>query len=336
MIRDVLPDFEECLKYSILGKRSFVTFVRKDSVEEATKSISPELLVQRAVSNLLHGLRFQCVILNEISANSIIFDDEKDGDIKYDIRVIPNVNSLSKDEQTILAKQMTIDETKAEETFPIQIFIGIVPWSVNTSETDGKIHTTVLKSSIQVCDWLKHKFWIAGLTPEEHLSDDNNDSKGATDTIEEGLEGITESINIKNDFSEVHMEPAVRRYILDIMVHLRLHRLTYSGKGGGIIKDALDSMILLCKILSFERGKMFVTPNIVKEVSFIYFPMHLVLITTSARDTSILYGSKSKLVEEFLDNIAKVKLQNVKDSNNALFLEYLVVNDVLSKIVPTI
>lgn len=380
MIRQELPGFEECLKYSILAKRSFLTFVRKDFIENKEErekleeeTIAPQFLVERAVSNLLHGLRYRCKIINEVSRPFISLDEEEDNDYKYDIRIIPDLNSLTIEEQKLLAKHMTIDYTLPESQEgtgkPDQIFIGIIPWSIEDAEkldnNVTKLHKTVLKPSILVMDWLKHKFWIAGSMPDEILtSDDNNcnsDSNGNNLHIPKGnidqkidLEHIeeikhddirsdtndisetVESIRIKNDFSEVHIEPSVRRYILDIMVHLRMHRLSYHSKGGGIIKDALDSMILLCKLCSYDQGKMFVTPNIVKEMSFIYFPMHLVLINSARRDTSRLYGSNYKLIQEFLNNVSKVKMHMSNKLDNPLFLEYLVVQNVLSKIVPAI
>ncbi|KAG0665796.1 Mtc2p [Maudiozyma exigua] len=379
MICQKLPGFEECLKYSILAKRSFLTFVRKDFIKDKEErerleeeTIAPQFLVQRAVSHLLHGLRYRCKIINEVSRPFVSFDEEADNNYKYDIRIIPDLNSLNVEEQKLLAKHMTIDYTLPEplegSEKPAQIFIGIVPWSVEDPEklddNVTKLHKTVLKPSILVMDWLKHKFWIAGSMPDETItSTHNNGNRNSSDThLKVSIENIdheldvedveedkdddisdtndipetVESIRIKNDFSEVYIEPSVRRYILDIMIHLRMHRLSYHSKGGGIIKDALDSMILLCKICSYDQGKMFVTPNIVKEMSFIYFPMHLVLINSARRDTSRLYGSSYKLIQEFLDNVSKVKLHMSDKLDNPLFLEYLVVQNVLNKIVPAI
>jgi len=368
MIREELPGFEECLKYSILGKRSFLTFVRNDfiadkvereNLEQAT--VAPQFLVERAVGHLLHGLRYKCTILNEISLSYLSLGDEHESDIRYDIRIIPDLNALTNEEQILLAKHMVVDFTITEPLNdltmdqPVQIFIGIVPWSVDTPEQlDGNVtkpHKTVLKPSITVMDWLKHKFWIAGSMPDESLNLEHrnipgttvsNDNTATTDVDDDDddedadIPETIESIQIKNDFSEVHIEPSVRRYILDIMIHLRMHRLAYHSKGGGIIRDALDSMILLCKLYSYDQGKNYVTPNVVKQMSFIYFPMHLVLINSARRDPSRLYGSDYKLIQEFLDNVSKVKMEMSAKLDNPLFLEYLVVENTINKIVPAI
>ncbi|SMN18871.1 similar to Saccharomyces cerevisiae YKL098W MTC2 Protein of unknown function [Maudiozyma saulgeensis] len=355
MLRKELPGFEECLKYSILGKRSFLTFVRNDFIADKVErenheqvTTAPQFLVERAVDHLLHGLRYKCTILNEISLSCLSLEDDKESDLRYDIRIIPNLNALTNEEQILLAKHMLVDFTMPKpsddlmSTKPVQIFIGIVPWSVDTPEIlDGNItkpHKTVLKPSITVADWLKHKFWIAGSMPDESFTSTNNNISGTNDEndVDDDIPETIESVRIKNDFSEVHIEPSVRRYILDIMVHLRMHRLAYHSKGGGIIKDALDSMILLCKLYSYDQGKNYVTPNIVKEMSFIYFPMHLVLINSARRDPSRLYGSDYKLIQEFLDNISKVKMEMSSKLDNPLFLEYLVVENTLNKIVPAI
>ena len=108
MIRQELPGFEECLKYSILAKRSFLTFVRKDFIEDKKErekleeeTIAPQFLVERAVSNLLHGLRYRCKIINEVSQPFLTFDVEDDNDYKYDIRIIPDLNSLTIEEQRL-------------------------------------------------------------------------------------------------------------------------------------------------------------------------------------------------------------------------------------------
>lgn len=371
MLTDVLPEFEECLKYSMLAERSFLTFVRRDYIaDKAERELqeqqgpAPQFVVQRAVSQLLRGLRFRCSIVNEVSEASVSInaktqpwnegdepaeEQEEEEEPRYDIRIIPDINALTPDQQTVLAQQMMRDYTVSKEkqaetsSLPTQIFIGLVPWSIespDTLDTSAKPHKSVLKSSILVRDWLRHKFWLAGSMPgEETGSCDSarsasNNSSSSSDSSD--LAETVESIRLKNDFSEVHMEPSVRRYILDIMVHLRMHRLSYHAKGGGVQKAALDSMILLCQLVSYDRGFAYVTPNVVKEVSFLYFPVHLSLIHSATRDTSRLYGSSYRLIQEFLDNVAKVKAHEADKLGNPLFLEYLVVHDVLGKIVPSI
>lgn len=383
MLRDELPGFEECLKYSMLAQRSFLTFVRRDYIadkaqqeqEEAQEGPAPQFVVQREVWRLLRGLRFRCSIVNEVTEASVSAtakaqpwseadreaaeegpgrdqgeDVESGKEPRYDIRIIPDLNALTPDQQTVLAKQMMRDYTVAEDSgdasTPTQIFIGIVPWSVEspaTLDTSARPHKSVLKSSITVRDWLRHKFWLAGGMPDtpgqqggRSASNNSSGSSSSSGSSGSDLAETVESIRLKNDFSEVHLEPSVRRYILDIMVHLRMHRLSYHAKGGGVQKAALDSMALLCRLVSYDRGQEYVTPNVVKEVSFLYFPVHLSLIHSATGDTSRLYGSSYRLIQEFLDNVAKVKAHEAAALDNPLFLEYLVVHDVLRKIVPAI
>ena len=53
-------------------------------------------------------------------------------------------------------------------------------------------------------------------------------------------------------------------------------------------------------------------------------------------DSSLLYGSDPNLVDEMLEKLAKIKHEEVDEFKNPLFLESLVVKNVLSKVVPPV
>ena len=64
--------------------------------------------------------------------------------------------------------------------------------------------------------------------------------------------------------------------------------------------------------------------------------MHLELVQRSSMDSSLLYGSDPNLVDEMLEKLAKIKCEEVNEFENPLFLESLVVKNVLSKVVPPV
>ncbi|CCH59386.1 hypothetical protein TBLA_0B05580 [Henningerozyma blattae CBS 6284] len=199
------------------------------------------------------------------------------------------------------------------------------------------------------------------------ISNPFSTSNNSFATVEKNSNDSSNSINnINNTGIEFDLEkaisvtPVVRRYIMDLMIQVRNHRFTHHSSGGGASTSALKALLELARMISLSKNKTFVTPRDVKLAACWYFPSHINIITDSSMDSSILYGSKPDLVDELLSIFAKLKLkQNTKKSTskinndikyqnfnnteeivdyelNPLFLEYWVIRDVISKVVPPV
>ncbi|CCK68313.1 Mtc2p KNAG_0A06560 [Huiozyma naganishii CBS 8797] len=268
-----------------------------------------------------------------------------------EIVIIPNINDIPIRDQGSLVRWM---RDSAVENAP-RIFIGLLQWDPTKEETcSGETESRAgtkrdsskvpyekhLQSKLKINDWLRHKFWFACSMPK---SDSINSSLSsgyfseAESLTDMGAKDIVRKQRIGDlGYSEVHIEPSLRRYVLDVMVHLRIHRLTVHGKGGGVHTGCLEDILTLAQLMCLDDNKEFVTPREIKQAMRWYFPVHLMLITNPLLDTSILYGSKIRLIDEFLSKVARMKQQKSLELENPLILESLVVQDVLSKVVPPI
>lgn len=260
----------------------------------------------------------------------------------FEIFIIPEINRLTNKEQRILAKCMrysTLNDIK-------RIFIGIVEWKhwsdENQNDRSRVAYQEILKSPIIISDWLRNKFWIACHSPKVE-SLDSSLSSGYYSENESTPDDFIANDLLENEYRsiwsklpQVHMESSLQRYLLDVMVHLRTHRLTYHAKGGGAHSNSVKDISMLSKLMSLDSNKMFVTPRELKQAMFWYYPIHIVIINHISMDSSILYGSKIKLVEEFLNKVGKVKEIKTEEFENPFFIESLVIKDVINKVVPPV
>ncbi|AMD18872.1 HBL030Wp [Eremothecium sinecaudum] len=137
--------------------------------------------------------------------------------------------------------------------------------------------------------------------------------------------------------NNVSVHVALKRYILDIIIHIRMHRLVVTAKGGGAGMNSLQDIIDLSQWMVAKNAssrKQFVTPDVIQQASVWYFPLHMELLKEPFHDSSVLYASDVKLVEELINQLKKLALRVGRD--NPLMLEIIVVKDVLSKVVPAI
>lgn len=293
--------------------------------------------------------------------------------------IIPDLNGLSKVEQNELVDIMSSDLYNPK--FPSRfrrkqyntIYIGLVKVPPLDSDPSIDIHKTsdLLKCCIKVQPWLKNKFWIACASPnkaevnykfqstfvyenDETKRHDNVSVKDISDIASLSLKNSSSTISEFDLEKDIKVIPPLKRYIMDIMVHIRMHRLTVNHLVGGAFSNALNDLLELSRIIAFDKGVTFTTPADIKLACYWYFQSHIELIKIAQDDNSILYGSKPELVNDVLETFASLKLQqlpNYKDENykkpknapdivdyniNPLFLEYWVIRDVISKVVPPV
>ncbi|CAI4044670.1 Mtc2p SKDI_11G1170 [Saccharomyces kudriavzevii IFO 1802] len=353
-----LPDFQTCLKFSVTAKKSFLCMYRESVAEGTLASSIPtacDMQLKRAIDSIYPDGGIKVTVMNSTTASldSLATTHVQD----FEIVIIPDINSLLQPDQAKLVKVMRDSEMALQKAQSGRIFIGVLHWNNATpSSSAAKDGDNASKSApktriflpacIHIGAWLKHKFWFACAPPyldfesssESNMSTRANTGDGATTKEEgQGSEGKRSVVlNEEANLDDVFVGSNVRRYILDIMVHLRTHRLTYNARAGGVYTNSLDNMILLSRLIGLHSGKMFVSPSHIKEASMWYFPMHLELVQRSSMDSSLLYGSDPSLVDEMLEKLAKIKHEEVNEFENPLFLESLVVKNVLSKVVPPV
>ncbi|CCD24591.1 Mtc2p NDAI_0D02770 [Naumovozyma dairenensis CBS 421] len=356
-----LVDFQTCFRYSVAAKRSFLCICQVGDKK-------PEDIIKMTIENdySCGQKAASCTVVSKISDLQTSYEEKdlsaESDDDKIVISIIPNMNTLPSSDQLNLVRIMNAIKVSNEKNPKAQthVIIGIITWDKATYRREEKgsrrailgKDLAILQPCIKLDDWLKHKFWLACSEPKVSThgktvpvcSNSSQDTASISpgSSIDSGTEssGSAGTIQLLHEvhssYSDVYLQPVVRKYILDIIVHIRMHRLSYRAKGGGAHMDSLKDVIQLSKLISINGGKKYIIPRYIKQAAAWYFPMHLNLINKPERDNSILYGSKIRLVNELLDKIIKVKSYEVEELENPLFLESLVVQDVLKKVIPPV
>ncbi|AQZ16224.1 MTC2 (YKL098W) [Zygosaccharomyces parabailii] len=323
MTGNKLPDFSSCLKFMIAARKHLLYFYRKQGSDDAANA---DIDVERQ-ANILKSLversymheGVSCYVLKSIPQEGLpTYADQTY--MALEIVIVPQVHTLSREEQNTLVRMMVA----SQQSRPTRLFIGMISWDVDRERKMNGDVEAALSSRITLEDWLKHKFWLACYEPFE-----NELVSPMRESTPEPLKNIR--------YTEVHANRSIHRYILDVMIHLRMHRLVDTTKGGGVHTGSSADVLELSQMIAIYKYKrQFVTPDHVKQACIWYFPMHLELLTSSLMDTSVMYGSKPELVDGLLSRIAEVKLKESVELENPLFLETLVVRDVLKKVVPPV
>lgn len=311
MAKHEQPDLVTCLRFCLSAEKNLLYFYEQESNEPN------EIDVERRASALKNMIEHNfsqsavaCRVMRQIPTQ------EADTQAHREVNIVPKIDSLDRAQQ----KDLVVDMA----AHPHRVYIGMVPWKAVTHNSGARdlLPKDILASSIKLQDWLKHRFWLSFSESPELITP-------SPTQLETPVEPF-------RDFgAHVTCRPVIRRYVLDIMVHLRMHRMLDITKGGGVHAGSLNDVVQLAKLLSFDRfNKNFVTPEHVKLACQWYFPLHLELVRDSSMDVSVLYGSKPDMVDGFLDKIAQLKLAQSSMAHYPLFLEALIVRDVLKKVVP--
>ncbi|SCV00301.1 LAMI_0G04148g1_1 [Lachancea mirantina] len=173
--------------------------------------------------------------------------------------------------------------------------------------------------------YLKRQFWFACAAP---------DANDTTDVIPD--RSLPALLQRRAAAAAVHVHTLIRRNILDVIIHIRVHRLAQQASGGGCSTVALRNVYELCQVLESGFGRSYVVPATVKLAAFLYFPFHIDLIDDPAEDISLLYGSDPHLVAEVLDKLQRFSIQRTHETQYPFYLQYLLLQDVLANVVPAI
>ncbi|SCW02492.1 LAFE_0F07624g1_1 [Lachancea fermentati] len=171
--------------------------------------------------------------------------------------------------------------------------------------------------------YLKRQFWFACAEPQP----------GSQDVLSIDEASLA---RYRAALAEVFVHPSVRRYVLDLIIHIRVHRLAKQATGGGCSTNALKDMLAVCQVLALLQGKSFVIPDIVKTASMWYFPFHIDLIEDPADEISLQYGSDPALVADLVHKLQNFSLSKSVETNYPLYFQFMVLRDVLSNVIPAI
>lgn len=155
-----------------------------------------------------------------------------------------------------------------------------------------------------------------------------------------------------NQNSTFKFNHSLKQYILDIVVHLRMHRFSVQGRSGGIGSISLNNMMQLSILMAItdnlvnkinstgddnlmiddhseglgDTDDITITPDIVKMASRWYFPFKLQLTYKRRanaktkhfkKDYSLQYGSDTEIVDELINSLddLSIKKQNEFDGS---------------------
>lgn len=313
MILNEPPDLLTCLQFCLSVQKSLLYFYEQEAQD--TREIDLERRVSALKSTIEHNFSDTAVACHILKQPDI---PEPPASAQNELYIVPNIDSLDKRQQFQLVDNMA--------AHPNRIYIGMISWQA-ISHTDAARDLDpqdTLSSSVKLQDWLKHRFWLSFYERPEPIP--------PSPIHHESTIKPYSSID-----SQVTCKPAIQRYILDIMVHLRMHRMLNITKGGGVHTNSLRDLVQLAKLISYNKAnKQFVTPEHIKIACQWYLPVHLELVRDSSMDVSVLYGSKPDMVDGFLERIAQLKLAQSSMAHNPLFLETLIVRDVLKRVIPPV
>lgn len=305
-----LPDLSTCLGFCLSARKNLLYFYRKSPADDGEIDVERQA---NAVKSLVEHKFSLNKIVCRVCSRILEPRDNTEEDCT-EICILTGIETLDRHEQARLVRTTAHNRNL--------VLIAMIPWEsrMESSARDLDVDET-LRSNVNLRDWLKHRFWLACYDLHQGL------------TIPSPLEVE----DFKTIDPQVSCKHSIRRYILDIVVHLRMHRLLDTTKGGGAHTGSLNDVVALAKLLSYHKfNKRFVTPDHVKMACVWYFPLHLELIRNASMDISVLYGSKPDMVDGFLEKISQLKVAQSNMAQNPLFLETLIVKDVLKRVVPPV
>ncbi|AET41215.1 Mtc2p Ecym_7389 [Eremothecium cymbalariae DBVPG len=292
-----LPAFESGLSASFTVKRNFVCFT--DSYNTVVGMIRP--CFQDALHVLDNYDQVGCVDSSALSKYS-----------ECEVIVLPHMDKLPPLKQNRLAKWLL----HLKREYPNIICVATLKPVLEDAAAAGG-------SRFPLSGYLKSKFWFATAEPTKAVSKE------------------TLLLTSPQDCHRITIHSSIRRYVLDIVVFLRMHRLANQSLSGGASTKSLDDILQLTQWLvatgsgsASSKPRTFANPDVVQQACLWYFPMHMELIKDPQNDTSVMYGSEPRFVEELIVGLREFTRR--AGTGNPLVMETLVVKDVLNKVVPAL
>ncbi|KAF8425116.1 hypothetical protein EV426DRAFT_596394 [Tirmania nivea] len=112
---------------------------------------------------------------------------------------------------------------------------------------------------------------------------------------------------------DAHVSTEIKRYMMDIVVFLRMHRAV----AGGISAKATKDFEYLVKCLCPVNGLRFANPSIVALAAYKVYG-HRIVVADKDMDRSVMWGSKKEAVDKYLAEVdAGMIISNVLDEVRA-------------------
>ncbi|KAH3674302.1 hypothetical protein WICPIJ_009581 [Wickerhamomyces pijperi] len=106
---------------------------------------------------------------------------------------------------------------------------------------------------------------------------------------------------LRPQIPQITILPELQRYIYDLIVHVRNHRVTH----GGLPTRSIADLIYLTQALTLIFKKVsFVVPNMVKLAFRKYTPCHLRLIEKAEWEPSLRWGGDVKVAAELIRRVS--------------------------------
>jgi hypothetical protein len=150
---------------------------------------------------------------------------------------------------------------------------------------------------------LNQEFWFRQLY--EPLTTVTNKQYPTSETL--NASKVTYFISFKSRFSQVTIVPEIKRYIYDIVIHVRCHRCVSTGFPTRSITDL--ELLSQCLCVLFDRE--YVIPTVVKLACRKLIPFKIRMVAPDLEPT-LQYGSDADLVKELLRRMTpKLVLEDV-------------------------
>ncbi|SCU94733.1 LADA_0G10748g1_1 [Lachancea dasiensis] len=247
--------------------------------------------------------------LQNLKLQYLLWDDYDCIDVKNKpdvgtVLILPNIDKILILQQDKLAKYL---QTMASQK--TAFFTAIATVSLDFSPYAN------------MTAYLKRQFWFACGEPR------------IQDLVELSLQELAP---LREALAQIHVQPSIRRYILDVVVHLRVHRFAKQATGGGCSSRALGDMLDLCQTLALAQERQFVVPDLVRLAAQWYFPFHIELIQDPSHEISLQFGSDPDIVAQVLYKLQDFSIQRAEKTKYPLYFQYMVLRDVLHRVVPPI
>ncbi|CDK29583.1 unnamed protein product [Kuraishia capsulata CBS 1993] len=101
---------------------------------------------------------------------------------------------------------------------------------------------------------------------------------------------------MRKKVSSVTIVPEIRRYLYDIIVYTRLHRMVVGGVATFVIRDLEEFMRAICVVNDYE----YCIPSVVKIAVRKLLPMRIQVLQKAENEPTLQWGSDIRLVQEMI------------------------------------
>lgn len=181
-----------------------------------------------------------------------------------------------------------------------------------------RIYIALVRDDTKMDLWLKHRFWLACVAGA-------GTGAGAALPRDQKSE--------PRDLAPVHVAPALRRYLLDVLVHVRTHRLADRARAGGVDSHVPQHVLDLARCLARSSARrasaLYTTPATLRSSMLYTLPWHVLTALPDANDAPTATLCEALRLARLADSKAETP-----SGPDSLWLPTLVVRDSIRHVVP--